>query len=407
MPASDLQPTPNSAKALTLAAYASFVPVGIVTVLLGPMLPTLSARWSLNYSQAGALFTAQYVASTVAVAFSSALTSRRGFLFPMKVGLVLTAVGVVLLLAGPRLLGMVAIATYGVGIGLAVPPSNLLVAEVNPQRQSATLSLLNFCWSVGAVSCPFLVAGAAKSHHLPLLLGAVAGLSLLVAIGIAAMPSSIIEPVRSEASGDERNQRIDWRHGALPALAALFFVYVGTENGFGGWVASYSKALGGMTPEMAVITPSFFYASLMLGRWLAPLLLRKISDVRLTQAALLVACAGMAGLVRSHDLRGVGVSACFAGLGLSVVYPITIALLSREFGMKASRVGSVMFTLSYLGGAAVPWMVGEVSNQFGTLKAGLAVPLVGCVAMFFLCLRDWKGSTGATVGMGRGLQITL
>jgi fucose permease len=98
----------------------------------------------------------------------------------------------------------------------------------------------------------------------------------------------------------------------------------------------------------------------------------------------------MAGLVLSHDLLGVGVSACLAGLGLSGVYPITISLLSHEFGSEASRVGSVMFTLSNLGGASLPWVVGVASNRFGTLKAGLAVPLIGGAAMILLFLREWK-----------------
>src|SRR6202049_4088758 len=82
-----------SAKALTREAYASFVRIGIATVLLGPMLPTLSARWSLNYSQAGALFTVQYLASTVAVALSGVLVTRRGFRFAMKSALFLISAG--------------------------------------------------------------------------------------------------------------------------------------------------------------------------------------------------------------------------------------------------------------------------------------------------------------------------
>lgn len=381
---------PDSAKALTVSAYASFVPIGIVTVLLGPMLPALSARWALNYSQAGALFTAQYIAATSAVAVSGALASRWGFRFPMKLGLLLTAAGVGLLLAGPRMLGMISIAAYGAGCGLTVPAANLLVAEVNPVRRSATLNLLNFCWSTGAVSCPFLVAAAARHNAVQFLLVAVAGVCLLVAIGIAAMPPSIVEPVATQDQSGRSKPGIDWRHGALPALAALFFIYVGTENAFGGWVASYSKALGSMTAAMAVMTPSFFYASLMLGRWLAPLLLRRIAEVRLAQAGLLVACGGMAGLVLSRDLPGVGLSASLAGFGLSVVYPITIALLSHEFGMNATRVGSLVFTLSNLGGGSLPWMAGVASNHFGTLKAGLAVPLIGAAAMFFLYLRHWK-----------------
>jgi len=390
MPASDRPQAADSARALTLAAYAAFVPVGIVTVLLGPMLPTLSARWSLNYSQAGALFTAQYAASTLAVAVSGGLASRWGFRLPIKSGLVLTAAGVALLMAGPRLLGIISIAAYGAGLGLTVPAANLLVAEVNPERRSATLNLLNFCWSAGAVACPFLVAAAAKSHRVPLLLAAVAAFCLLVANGIAVMPSSIVDPVASGGRKGQAEQGIRRREGVLAALAALFFIYVGTENAIGGWVASYAKALGSMTAATAVITPAFFYSSLMLGRWLAPLLLRKIADVRLVQIGLVVACAGMAGLVLSRGLLGVGVSACLAGLGLSGVYPITISLLSREFGSGASRVGSVMFTLSNLGGASLPWVVGVASNRFGTLKAGLVVPIMGGAAMILLFLRDWK-----------------
>src|ERR1700730_11724283 len=112
--------TPNasiSAKALTFAAYASFVPIGIATVLLGPMLPTLSARWSLNYSQAGALFTVQFLASTAAVALSGVMVSRWGFRFAMKAGLVLMSAGVALLLAGPKIMGMLCIAASGFGMG--------------------------------------------------------------------------------------------------------------------------------------------------------------------------------------------------------------------------------------------------------------------------------------------------
>ena len=379
-----------SARALTFAAYAAFVPIGIATVLLGPMLPTLSARWSLNYSQAGALFTVQYLASTVAVALSGAMVSRWGFRFAMKAGLLLMSAGVALLLAGPKIMGVLCIAASGFGMGLAVPEANLLVAEVNPVRRSARLNLLNFCWSTGSVACPFLVAAAAKSHRLPLFLASVAGFALLVAIGIAAMPSYIVEPYAAKDIRKDGGPVIAWKHPAMLILAALFFLYVGVENGFGGWIASYAKNLGSLTPVLSVMTPSFFYSALMLGRWLAPMLLRMTDEIRLVQVGLLVACAGMAGLILSHGLWGVVASASLAGLGLSYVYPITISVLSQEFGPASSRVGSLMFTMSNLGGGLMPWMVGVSSTHFGTLRAGLAVPLIGCAAMYGLYLREWR-----------------
>ena len=394
MSSADAVPDSSSAKALTLAAYSSFVPIGIATVLLGPMLPTLSSRWSLNYAQSGALFTVQYVASTFAVALSGVLVAHWGFRFAMKAGLLLMGLGVALVLAGPKIMGVVCIGVYGGGLGLSIPAANLLVAEVNPGRRGAALNLLNFCWSAGAVACPFLMAAAAKEHHVPLFLAAVAGFSVLIAIGIAAMPSSIVEPFARGQAMSDGLIAIRWNATVIWMLGALFLLYVGVENSFGGWIASYAKSLGNITPAVSLMTPSFFYAALMLGRWIATLLLRVMDEVRLARAGLLLACVGMAGLLLSHGLPGVFWSACLSGLGLSSIYPITISLLSREFGASSSRVGSIMFTLSNVGGGLFPWMVGVSSNHFGTLKAGLAVPLLGAAAMYFLYLRKWQAAPG-------------
>ena len=281
MSASDTTKASTSAGSLTFAAYVSFVPIGIATVLLGPMLPVLSARWALNYSQSGALFSVQYVASTLAVALSGVLAARWGFRFAIKTGLLLMAAGLAFLLAGSQSLGIVCIAAYGGGLGLAVPAANLLVAAANPERRSATLNLLNFFWSTGAVSCPILVATAAKHHVLPLFLACVSTFSVIVAIGIAAMPGSIDEPSTSRYGSQKVIPLIQRRPVLFLIMGALFLVYVGTENGFGGWVASYAKSLGNLTPAMSLMTPSFFYTTLMFGRWLAPLLLRSVDEVNL------------------------------------------------------------------------------------------------------------------------------
>ncbi|MFZ0734218.1 MAG: MFS transporter [Candidatus Sulfotelmatobacter sp.] len=383
----------GSASLLTWAAYVSFLPIGIANVLLGPMLPALSARWSLNYSQAGALFTDQYIAATIAVALSGLAVSLRGFRFAIKAGLVLTAASLAFLFTGPRMVGIVCIAGLGGGLGIAVPAANLLVAEANPKRRSATLNWLNFCWSAGAVAAPFLVAAAVKAHRIPLFLALLSGCCLLVAAGFALMPAFIVEPPVASRPRVEVLPVVRSRLMAFSFLAAVFFLYVGTENGFGGWVASYSKTLGTLSPAMSLITPSFFYASLMFGRFLAPVLLRSMNEIILVRAGLALACTGTAGLMLSHGLFGVLVSSCAAGLGLSSVYPITIAMLSKEFGPASAQIASLMFVLSNVGGGLLPWIVGIAGSRFGTLEAGLFVPLLGCAAMFFLYLRKWEHGT--------------
>lgn len=393
MPTAATHTAPDSVRVLTYAAYISFIPIGIATVILGPMLPTLSARWSLNYSQVGAFFPVQYVASTCAVAFSGVLATWRGYRFAMKTGLLLTAIGLAFLLAGPKWCATLCIAANGAGLGLAVPAANLMVAAVNPGRRSATLNLLNFFWSTGAVACPFLVAAAAKTQHMPLFLLCVSGFSISVVLGIGLTGNRIVEPV---VTLDKRPvlSLIGARTHLFSILALLFFLYVGVENAFGQWLASYGKSLGTLTLAISLAIPSFFYASLTVGRMLAPALLQIIDEIRLVQTGLLLACAGMAGLIFSHALPGVAASACAGGLGLSYVYPITISLLSREF--DSPRIGSLMFVLSNIGGGLLPWLVGVSSTRFGTLKAGFYVPLLGCALMYVLYLRNWTRSDSAT-----------
>jgi hypothetical protein len=80
-------PDVYSSRTLTIAANAAFVPIRIVTVLLGPLLPMLSTQRSLNYEKAGALFTVQFLALTVWVTMSGVCISRWGFRFAIKAGL--------------------------------------------------------------------------------------------------------------------------------------------------------------------------------------------------------------------------------------------------------------------------------------------------------------------------------
>jgi fucose permease len=95
-------------------------------------------------------------------------------------------------------------------------------------------------------------------------------------------------------------------------------------------------------------------------------------------------------LILSHKMPGLVTSAVLAGLGLAAVYPITISLLSREFGAAATRVGSIMFTMANLGGASLPWLVGFFSSRFTDLRIGLSVPLAAGALMYALYWSRWK-----------------
>lgn len=373
----------------TLIANAVFVPTGIVTVLLGPMLPTLAARWSLNDSQSGGLIFTQFVASTGGVALSGVLVPRLGHRLVLALGLLFIAGGLSTLLLGSWVWGMASVAVFGFGQGVIIPTCNLLVAEVNPETKAAALTLLNFSWSVGAVACPFLLAPFQRAGRTVIFLWVVAGGALALALLLVrvSMPEA---SGRAESGGSERSLGNLMFTPAALALAVMFFTYVGTETAVGEWLASYAKRMMQGAGTMWVTTPSFFYGGLLGGRIFAPALLRRVPEVTLARVSMIVALLGVGGLLVSPSVAGVMVEAAVVGIGFSAVYPITIAIFSQTFGRDSTKLGSVMFALAGFGAACEPWVVGFLSTQMSSLKLGLMVPLVGCGVMLGLFLRDWK-----------------
>jgi fucose permease len=346
----------------------------------------------MNDAQAGEFFTAQFLASTFGVAVSGVLVPRFGYRFVMVVGLLFMAAGVGCLPLGSRLLGMASVACYGVGLGLTIPTSNLLVAEVNPASRAAALSLLNFSWSVGAVACPFLFSPFQRTGRISAFFYVVAGCVLLVSLLLARVTLPHPSDAKNSTIEAARPMSEMLRTSAAIALGVLFFVYVGTENTMGGWLASYAKRAMSHAGTIWVTTPSFFYGGLLAGRALAPMILRRVGEIRVVRSGVAAAIAGLAALLVSRSVAGILVSASVIGLGLAPVYPIVISLLSSVFGAGVTRLGSVMFMLASIGAASMPWLVGVTSTETASLKVGLVIPLAACALMLALFFRSWRGA---------------
>jgi fucose permease len=310
----------------------------------------------------------------------------------IALGLVLMAFGVFTLPLGSLLLGTVSVACNGAGFGIAIPAANLMVAETNPTRKASALNLLNFAWSVGAVACPLLVLYFLRIERASAFLVCLGVSILLVGVLLAAAPLPRATSVQKRSSLSEQSLMSLLRTPAALALGTLFFVYVGTENGVGGWLATYAKRILDSTASNWVSTPSYFYAALLIGRLGVPAILKRVAELELARGGIATALLGVAWLMASRSIPAVRVSACLIGLGLAAIYPITIALLSNTFGSDANRLGSVMFALAGVGAACVPWMVGALSTALSSLRLGLTVPLAGCALMLLLYFRNWKSS---------------
>ena len=120
-----------SARAEWARLHSGFVYIGIVTILLGPLLPYLARHWSLTDSQAGFLFTAEYSGSVMGNLLTGLLLPRIGSSKVMGFSFLLFALGFSFLGAGPWTLACLLIFLYGIALGLSVPISNLREPTAN------------------------------------------------------------------------------------------------------------------------------------------------------------------------------------------------------------------------------------------------------------------------------------
>jgi fucose permease len=307
---------------------------------------------------------------------------KRGYRHALVCGFSLIAGGVAGLNLGSYVASLAAAAVFGCGLGQVLSATNLWVAEVAKARRVAALSILNLMWGIGAIASSPLVMLAERRGATPLLLYSIGVGALFTALILAGMNLEPRTTEEEERGGPARAENISTRSAV--SLAALFFLYVGSENSVTGWVASLTKRTNPDSGDLWALAPMFFWGGLLAGRALVPLVPLRRRERTMLASGLIVAAAGVCLLLEARTFASVAICVTAAGLGLAAIYPILVAWLVKAFGERSRRIGAVMFALAGMGGATMPWLVGLLSTRTGSLRAGLLVPLAGCLVMFAL-----------------------
>jgi FHS family glucose/mannose:H+ symporter-like MFS transporter len=361
--------------------HSGFIVAGLVTVILGPLLPILIARWSLSDERAGLFFTLQFCGNLLGIISLRPLISRRGYGQTLGIGFTFIALGLAAFNADREIVCLLTTAGFGYGLGLVLSATNLWIAETVTSRRAAALTILNLAWGIGAITCPLLVMLAQTGHWLGPLLFGIAGLSVLHALALVSID---IEP-RSQGSATVPTFQNTPPDGMKTVLfGALFFLYCGTESAIGGWAAALAKRMGTNSGNLWALAPMFFWAGLLIGRALGPFVLRRVAERTVLILGLSLAGVSNGALLWLANMSGAAVCLIGAGLGFACIFPLLVSSLTEHYGTRVRGVGSLVFALASLGGATIPWLVGFTSSHVGSLRAGLVVPLAACVLILSL-----------------------
>jgi MFS transporter, FHS family, glucose/mannose:H+ symporter len=381
----------RDARAEWILLHLGFVVVGVITTLIGNVLPTFIRHWSLSDSQAGFLIAAQFTGSSLATLLTSVLLPRFGFARVLGAGFVCFALGFSFLGVGPWFLAALSVFVYGFGYGLVNPAANLRGTQLPSKNVAAAVTFLNFSWTIGAVGCPFLVGQLLPRVGVR---GIAIGLTIATSIVAAfhfGRHSSAPEKVSERSTRPPSEWMAHLRQAPWVSLFLIFFLYVGTEVGTGNWVPTQERRLPGGATTVMLLAASFFYGLLLFGRAIAPLLLRRFSSLTVSFAGLVSAALGSLIIVLAHEPHGLYVGAAFAGLGCAPQYPIFVTWLAETFGKNSTWLSALFFGAAGAGGASLPWLMGIVGAETNSLRLGFVLTLSACIGMMVFAVRAYPG----------------
>jgi fucose permease len=170
---------------------------------------------------------------------------------------------------------------------------------------------------------------------------------------------------------------MEWR--AIGLLAAVSFLYLGAEVGFGGWAFTYIRHVTGADSQTASFASAGFWLALSAGSMIAATRPRAVRGYHLVLACAALAALAAAGLLLLNSPTIAVVLAIAYGLFLGPIYPLNIAAAAAIVPRAAGLVTALIICSSQVGGGVLPWLQGYLLGWSDRLGASLTLTL--CVSM--------------------------
>ena len=374
---------PNGFSSLKILLHISFFIIGIVTVLLGQILPMLAVNLTLNDEQSGFFFITQFGGSIIGTISTAFLIKSVGFVRTLGLAFFLFIIGLSAINFGGFEISWASVFIYGIGIGLAIPSTLMLTAALNPVKTTSALNLMSFVWGLGAIaSQPFVSFLGKGKFVVPTLL--LVAVSILFAI-VYLISLKTFEFQANNSASEQSTSGSIWSNPKSWLIVAFGFCDVGIESGISGWLTSYTFRSDLPTEISWLSATPIFFAFFVAGRGLAAIAARFLSNNQIIWASLLITLLGTILLILSGGWQTIFFSAAILGLGLAAVFPTNMARFTETFGPAANSQTVPLFVMGSVGSITITWLIGFVSNQYAnSLNAGLAVLLGAAIILLIL-----------------------
>lgn len=373
----------NEHKWIFAGCFYAFFVNGMLSLMLGAVMPAILTDFNLGYDKGGMLLSFQSIGNLIASFLGGIIPvylGRKNSIVMLSSMSALGFAGMVLT-KSPVILLIMFFMT-GIGRGSVSNINNAIVNDVSDGKPGP-LNILHTFFAVGAFMAPFIASwcfnrGLGWKYAISI----VAVLAVTMVIIFSVMRIDNVKGKKKSKTEGERASLNFLKNTDFYLSSGILFFYVGAEYAVNGWIVTYLKDTGIMSTSLAQKILSILWIVIIFGR----LFCAYISKIVDKKIILLISSTGailffVLFMMCSNIWAIVG---CILGLGfcLSGIYPTTIANVGSVIKGSGLAMG-ILLAVAGLGGIIMPYITGAVAEKIGITGGMIAITVA--IVLMFLC----------------------
>jgi len=359
------------------AGFIGMAFFGVAFVVMGAVLPSLIARFSLNTAIASTLAGLLPLGLLLGSMLFGPIVDRYGYKNLIIASSIIAAIGLEMLAFCSQINEIrLSIFIIGLGGGILNGLTNALISDASTDHSRASnLSILGIFFAIGSITIPLLFASVLK--NLPYT-SIVAGAGILIFLSIVYY-FFVDFPKAKYKQGFPVQKILQMaKEPTILILSFALFFQSGLEGISNTWIASYMELSKGFPSETALYALSFVVIGLGAGRLLLSILLRSIPKIIILSISMLISAIGM-GLISLLNTNTSAIVGTFLlGFGLASTFPIIFSEIGERYKEISGTAFSFALVIALTGNTLINLLVGVID------LAAFPVLVVGCT--FFITL---------------------
>ena len=372
-----------------VAACAGMFLFGVTLITLGSVATDLKSKFNLDGVTAGTLFSILPFGILTGSLIFGPVCDRYGY----KTLLILASAGIFagfegIAYSSSLSLLKISIYIFGVAGGIINGATNAVVSDISPENKGANLSFLGVFFGLGALCMPLAIGALSKNLNAFSIVAYVGWLTMVVGIYYAF--------VRFPAG------KQDFSQGSVPVInlfkplliliAFFLFFQSSLEAIINNWATIYLTTRQVMSEDNALYGLSLHITGMVVMRLLTASIFRKISDLRIMQACLIMLALGIIFMQASSIQWIIFAGLIFSGAGLAGGFPLMLGIVGSHFKQLSGTAFSFVFTVALIGNMLINYLMGVVVEEYGIhhLPTAAYVEIAGMTALLYLIIQNLK-----------------